>query len=141
MTRDDERGAASVEAAVVIPAVMLLLGLLMVGARLWYVTGTVEDAAWLAARSASLERTAPAAHNAAQRVGTEQLRSAGTECRELTVQAEVSGLHRRVGEPATVTVQVRCTVPLADLLVPGTPGSVEVSARGSSIVDQHRGRA
>ncbi|MGJ3508408.1 TadE/TadG family type IV pilus assembly protein [Enemella sp. A6] len=138
MTRD-ERGAASVEAVVVIPAVTLLLGLLMVGARLWYVTSAVEDAAWLAARSASLERHGAAAREVAHRVGTEQLRSAGTDCADLRVHADVSGLQRRVGEPAAVSVRVRCTVPLADLLVPGTPGSIQVSANGSSIVDQHRG--
>lgn len=135
-----ERGAASVEAVIVIPAVLLLVGLALIGGRYWYASTAVDEAAWVAARSASLERTPDAGQRTAHHIATTNLSSAGTECVDLQVRINASGLTAPVGQPATVTVDVQCRVPLADLLVPGAPGSIVVSGHATSVVDRHRGR-
>lgn len=136
-----ERGAASVEAVILIPAVLLLVGLALIGGRYWYVSTAVDEAAWTAARSASLERNAESGQRAAHRIASSNLRGAGTDCADLRVRINATGLTAPVGVPATVTVDVQCRVPLADLLVPGAPGSVVVSGQATSVVDRHRGRA
>ena len=46
-----------------------------------------------------------------------------------------------VGQPGAVEVTVRCAVPLADLLLPGVPGTVLVEAQASSTLDRYRGRS
>ncbi len=53
----DQRGAAAVELALLVPALLLVLGLLVAGGRLWFARTTVNEAAQTAARAAS--RAAP----------------------------------------------------------------------------------
>jgi hypothetical protein len=44
------------------------------------------------------------------------------------------------GRPAAVTAVVSCAVPLANLAVPGLPGTVRLSARFISPLDTYRSR-
>ena len=59
--RRGERGSVTVELTLVVPALVLVLGLLVAGGRLWFARATVVEAAQSAARAASLARTAGAA--------------------------------------------------------------------------------
>jgi hypothetical protein len=52
-----------------------------------------------------------------------------------------TGFRVAVGEPASVTVEVRCAVPLADVAVPGMPGTRVLTARVTSPLDTFRGRS
>ena len=54
----DQRGSATVELTLLVPALLLMLGLLVSGGRLWFARTTVNEAAQTSARAASLARTA-----------------------------------------------------------------------------------
>jgi hypothetical protein len=49
-----------------------------------------------------------------------------------TVTVDTAGFAAPVGTPATVTATVRCVVNLADLAVPGVPGTRTVTATATS---------
>ena len=60
----NQRGAATVELTLLVPALLLVVGLLVAGGRLWFARTTVNEAAQTAARAASLSRSAYAAASA-----------------------------------------------------------------------------
>jgi Flp pilus assembly protein TadG len=139
--RDRERGSAPIEAVVVVP-VLLAFGLLFVaGARLAMAGQAVDAASEHAARAASLARTAGAAQGEAQRAAAQSLAGEGQPCTATTVQADTQGLAVAVGQAATVTVTVSCTVPLGDLLLlGGGPGVRTLTSQFTSVVDAYRQR-
>ena len=65
-TAPNQRGAATVELTLLVPALLLVVGLLVAGGRLWFARTTVNEAAQTAARAASLSRSANAAATAGQ---------------------------------------------------------------------------
>ena len=67
--RLDERGAVAAELAMAVPALLLVLGLLVAGGRLWFARTTVVEAANTAARAASLARTGGEASAAGRDAG------------------------------------------------------------------------
>lgn len=135
----DERGAAAVELALIFPVLVLLLGVVVGGARVWLARSAVEQLAAGGARAASLERTPREAVAAAEKLVRSHT-SSGLRCAELGVDVDAAGLAKPVGTPAEVTVQVTCTVGLGDVLVPGWPGTLAVQAAATSAVDTYRGR-
>lgn len=139
--RRDERGLAiSVEAAVVLPVIVLFLGLLLTLGRVVLAEQHVGAAASAAARAASLERTVGAARAAADSAAVAMLGQRNLSCRSTAISADVSGLAKPVGTPAEVSAAVTCVVELADVAVPFMPGSITVSAERFSPVDPYRGR-
>jgi len=136
----EERGSVTVELALLVPALVLVLGLLVAGGRIWFARTSVAEAAQTAARAASLARTAPAASSAGQDAGRASLATAGLRCSSASVQVHTAGFAVPVGAPATVRSSVRCTVPLQDILLPGLPGSLLLSGEGASALDTYRGR-
>lgn len=136
----DERGSVSVELVLIVPGLVLMLGLLIAGGRLWFARTTVVEAAQTAARGASLARTAGEARPAGESAGRQSLATGGLTCTSQSVQVNVSAFAVEVGTPATVTATVRCTVPFGDLLLPGMPGSIDLSATGQSALDTYRSR-
>jgi hypothetical protein len=62
------------------------------------------------------------------------------QCQAVTVTVDTAGFAVPLGRPATVSVQVSCRVRLADLTLPGLPGSRLVSDRAVSPLDPYRGR-
>lgn len=139
MNRSD-RGSASVELALIVPAVVLVLGTMILGSRLYLARGAVHQAAGAAARAASLSRSAGEAQVAAQRVLDASLASDHVACVDRNVVIDTSGFRIPVGQPASVTVHVSCLVPLADLAIPGLPGSLRAEATVSSALDTYRER-
>ncbi len=118
-----ERGAAALEFALIVPALGLLIAAMIGAARVWYAQTVVEQIAGTAARAASLARTAPGeARLAAERIARAQAATTGLNCAALTVDVDVGGFRVPVGQPAQVRSRVACSVPLADLIVPGWPG-------------------
>jgi Flp pilus assembly protein TadG len=122
------------------PALLITLGLLIVGGRIWFARTTVNEAAHSAARAASLARSAGEAAAAGRTVADHSLATNGLRCASTAVQVNTAGFGVPVGTPATVTVNVRCRVAYADLFLPRVPGGVDLDATGASAIDTYRSR-
>jgi Flp pilus assembly protein TadG len=138
--RRTDRGSASIELTLLVPVLVLVLGLLVAGGRLWFARTTVAEAAQTGARAASLARTAGAATTAGRDAATASLATAGLRCDGVSVQIRTAAFAVPVGTPATVGSVVRCTVPLADIALPGLPGSIALTGTGAAALDTYRSR-
>jgi Flp pilus assembly protein TadG len=136
----DESGSVSLEVVVLTPVLVLLLGLLVLAGRVALAGTGVEQAADEAARSASIARTAAAARRAAQDGASRALAGQDLRCARVNVAVDVSGFGVPVGLPARVRATVTCVVALADLALPGFPGSRTVTATAVSPLDTYRQR-
>jgi Flp pilus assembly protein TadG len=130
----------AIELAVLLPALLLLLGIIVAGARLWFLRSTVAEAAYSGARAASLERSADRAGSAGRQASLEELDEHGARCHSRSIELDLDGFSRPVGRPAAVGVQVSCRVDFGDVAVPGLPGSLMITARASSAIDSYRER-
>ncbi|MCL1870590.1 MAG: pilus assembly protein [Promicromonosporaceae bacterium] len=134
----DERGSSSVEAAIVVPAFVLFLGLVIFAGRTALAHQAVQAAANDAARAASLARSPDAAQSAARDAAAETLANRDLKCARTDVVVDTSALSAPLGTYGSVSVEVRCLVDLGDLTVPGIPGTKAVTASMSSPVDAFR---
>ncbi|MGG5258651.1 TadE/TadG family type IV pilus assembly protein [Phycicoccus avicenniae] len=139
-TPGDERGSAALEAAIGVPAFLLFVGLVLTGGRMAVAHQAVEAAAADAARAASIARTETDADRAAVESARSSVADQHLTCGAARVTVDVSGFRSRPGVPASASVTVTCQVPLADLAVPGLPGSRTVSASARSPIDTYRER-
>lgn len=135
-----ERGSVSVEAVLLIPALVIILGLVVGGWRIWSVRTNTTQAAAAGARAASLATSGSQASSVAVQVARENLSTLGQRCDELLVAVDVGAFARPPGEAAAVGVDVRCRVSLADLLVPGLPGHWTANSHAEEILDTFRER-
>jgi Flp pilus assembly protein TadG len=136
----DQRGSATVEITMLVPALLLTLGLVVAGGRVWFARTTVNEAAHSAARAASLARSAGEAGTAGRSAGAQSLTTGGLRCASTTVRVNTAAFGVPVGTPATVTATVGCRVAFADLLLPGLPGAIDLDATGASALDTYRSR-
>jgi Flp pilus assembly protein TadG len=134
--RDD--GSMTVELAILAPALLVLLALLVIAGRTETSTSSVEQAARAAARDASLARTADGARHAAATTADREL--ASSNCASTAVEVDASGFAAPVGTDASVSVTVRCTVAMGDLAAPGIPGTQTVTGHATSPIDSYRSR-
>lgn len=141
IARRDQRGAASVELVILVPALVIVLGLLVAGGRLWFARASVVEASESAARAASLARSAGEAKAAGHRAAERVLATDGLTCGDDSVSVDASAFGVPVGTPATVRASVTCRVPFADLSIPGMPGSIVVRAEGAAALDTYRARS
>ena len=135
-----EVGSATLELAILAPALLLILGLVVVAARVVAAGSVVEQAAAAAAREASLTRDARQARGRAEQVAAAALADQGITCQPMRSSVDTRGFAAEVGRPASVTVEVTCTVALGDLAVPGLPGSRQLAAHATSALDTFRER-
>lgn len=132
----DERGLATVELVLLTPLALVVLAFLVIAGRLSTVTADVSAAARDAARAGSLTDTYPEAVAAAEETARASLAAQDVTCRNLTVTG---------GDPSTfvaggeMTVTVSCDVHLADVALPGIPGTRSVAATSSEVLDRFRG--
>lgn len=133
-----ERGSITVEVAILGPALLVLLALLVMAGRVQTNGAGIEQAARAAARDASIARTADAARAAAESAAAREL--ADTGCLASDVRTDTSGFATITSQVAAVTVTVTCTVPLSDLAAPGIPGHRTVTASATSPIDRYRER-
>lgn len=136
--RFNERGSAAIEAAVGVPALLLLIGLLIYGGRTVLTHQALESAAADAARAASIARTPAAAQTDAMQAANLSVANQHLPCHATTVSVDTTSLTKAAGQDGTVTVRVTCTLSLSDLSVPGVPGQRVLSATMSSPVDTFR---
>ncbi|MFD9464496.1 TadE family protein [Streptomyces sp. NPDC060027] len=138
--RHSDDGSAAIEAAIVLPSLIMFLCLAIAGGRIVTSQAKIDAAAEDAAREASIHRTAAAAQDAAHSAAAESLTDQGIACASTTVHVNTGGVSVPVGQVGTVTVTVTCTVNLSDLLLPGVPGARTLSSTATSVVDQYRQR-
>ncbi|MCU1493400.1 MAG: TadE rane protein [Acidimicrobiaceae bacterium] len=136
----DDQGSATLELAILGPGLLLLLALVIAAGRVEVASSAVEQAAASGARDASLARSLTQARTVARQSVTASLGQQHITCQGLTVSVANSGFAAAPGTPATVRVDVTCSVPLSDLGVPGLPGSRTLRASMSSVVDTYRSR-
>ncbi|MFJ9752308.1 TadE/TadG family type IV pilus assembly protein [Streptomyces chartreusis] len=137
--RGDE-GSAAIEAAIILPALIMFLCMAIAGGRIVTSGAKIDAAAEDAAREASIHRTAGAAQDAAHAAAAESLNDQGITCASTSVAINTGGLNVPVGQVATVTATVTCTVTLSDLLLPGVPGAKTLESTATSVVDMYRQR-
>lgn len=136
-----ERGSTVLETAIVTPLLLAVLMMTIGAGRVAMAHNTVDNAAWAAARAASIERTSGAASSAARAMAAAHLDEKGLQCSSQTVHVNTAGFSSPPGTHASVSVSVACTVPLGDLSVPGLGGSRTITSNlATSSIDTYRGR-
>ncbi|WP_455130924.1 TadE/TadG family type IV pilus assembly protein [Propionibacterium acidifaciens] len=135
----DERGSASLELVIVVPAVVAVIALLTAGWRLWSVRSQVREAAAAGARAATLARSGAEAEQAASAAIDADLETVGSSCTGPTVGIDVSAFSAPPGQGGDVVVDVTCEVPFTDLLIP-MPGALTVEGHAGSRLDNFRER-
>lgn len=138
---DCERGSATIEAVIGIPAFILFVGLIIFGGRVATTHGAVESAAADAARSASIARTSSEARTDAVDAARASLANQDISCTQVTVDVEASDFARPTGQAGEVDVTVSCRLDLSDLAVPGVPGTKLIRAHISSPLDTWTARS
>jgi hypothetical protein len=133
-----DRGSESVELAILLPIGILILALIVVGARIAVASDRISGVAGIAARDASLARTPEAAQAAAVTSATAALSSDDLYCTAIRVEVDTAGFAALPGTPASITVNVWCTVDLSDLGVTGLPGSRTLHDAATSPLDLGR---
>jgi len=134
----DDRGSVSLELAILAPALLLLLGALVLAGRVETSSAAVEQAARAAARDASLMRTADAARATATASAQREL--AASHCASSRITVDTTGFATPLGVDAAISVKVVCAVSLADLAIPGLPGSRTITGQATSPLDRFRSR-
>ncbi|MEU9033364.1 TadE/TadG family type IV pilus assembly protein [Streptomyces sp. NPDC048352] len=135
-----DRGSETIAAAIVTPLLIMLLCLAIAGGRIVTSGAKIDAAAEDAARAASISRTYGAAQSEASAAAARSLDDQGLHCASSSTSVDVSGLAVPIGQVGTVTVTITCTVAMADLLLPGVPGSKTLTSTFTSIVDAYRSR-
>lgn len=136
-TRDD-RGSESVELAILLPVGILVLALIVVGARIALASDRISGVAGIAARDASIARSASSAQSIATSSATAALASDNLHCTNIRVTVDTSGFDAPPGTSASITVDVWCTVDLSDIGVQGMPGSRTLHDVATSPLDPAR---
>lgn len=130
------RGSSSVEAAIIVPVLLMFLLVILAGARIALAQQAVAGAAAAGARAASLERTEAAGAAAALEAVQIDLAGADLAC---TPSTSVTGQwHHGLGEAGVVRVTLTCRVRIADLMIPGLPGEIVITRRAESPIDRYR---
>jgi len=133
--RDD--GSAPVEVAVVAPAVLVLLMLVLYAGRVTRTEGEVQSAASAAARAASLEASIGVAQDQAESVAEDNLNDADISCVDSSVELVDDATDMSPG--GQVTVAVSCTVSNSDLSLLAVPGENSFTATATEVIDTFRG--
>jgi Flp pilus assembly protein TadG len=135
-SRGREGGSATLELVILTPGLLLVIALLIGVGRTQHAHQALEAAARDAARQASLARTPTQAHTAATTSALAALDREGLACSP-SVTVDTAGLHRPVGSQAAVSAEVTCRLPLSALM-PGLPGSTQITSRFTSPIDPYR---
>ena len=133
-----DRGSESVELAILLPVGIVVLALIVVGARIALASDRISGVAGIAARDASIARSASSAQSIATSSATAALASDNLHCTNIRVTVDTSGFDAQPGTSASITVEVWCTVDLSDIGVQGMPGSRTLHDAATSPLDPAR---
>ncbi len=134
----DDGGSESVELAILLPIGLLVIAMLVIGARIALASDRISGVAEIAARAASLARSPAAAQQVATSSAQQALTSEDLHCTDVRVDVDTSGFATPPGTPASVTVVVSCTVDLSDIGIAGLPGSRILQDTATSPLDPAR---
>lgn len=134
MLAKGERGSVAVEVAVIAPALLFLMLLVVFAGKVAEADGNVERAASDAARAASLRQRPGDATTDAQDTAAANLATSGVPCLSLTTTVDTDDF--RPG--GTVTVTVRCEASMADVTLLGVPGRRTFTATAVEVIDTYR---
>jgi Flp pilus assembly protein TadG len=126
-----ERGSVAVETAIIAPALVALLLLVVFAGRVSQAEAEVRRAASEGARAASLEYFEDAAVTAATDRVTANLQDNGVVCAELTTDVDTSQL--APGGSVSVIAD------MADVALLGVPGTRTFVATSIEVIDRYRG--
>ena len=135
-----DRGSEAIEAAIGVPAFLLLVALIICAGRFAIAQQAIDSAAADAARTASIARTQAQARSSAEANANASLANQSLQCTSKSVRVDVTGFASPPGTPASVTATVTCTVNLSDVAVPGLPGDRTITATMTSPIDTYRER-
>ena len=127
MHRRGEAGSATLELAVAAPAVLALVGLVVLAGRVETAHQVVNQAAEDAARAASIARSQASAAAEANTAAASDL--SGRDCERWNLS-----LSGQIVPGGVMSAQITCTTSLGIL-----PRSFTASARASAVVDVYRG--
>ena len=130
-----DRGSVAVEVAVVAPAFVFLMLLVVFAGRVSEAEAQVDRAASEAARSASLRQHSSDAAADAEAVARENLTAAGVRCQTLTVDVDTANF----APGGRVAVTVSCNATMADVTLLGVPGTRDFRSRSVEVIDRYRG--
>lgn len=134
-----DRGNAALELVIIGFILFMFIALMIAVGRVTTAQDAVDAAARDAARQASIALSPSSAQAAAVASAQAALRQDGLNCTPIVVP-DVAGFSAPLGQSAPVSVTVTCTVSLADLSVPGMPGSATLRSTFSSPLDPYRAR-
>jgi len=137
VTRLDERGSAALELAVIAPALVALMLLVVIAGRVSDAQAAVRHAAADAARAASLHRTADGATQAATDTAATNLDDQQLACRDQRTTVDTTAF----APGGRVAVTVSCTLDLRDVALLAVPGTRTFQAVAVEVVDRYRGDA
>ncbi|WP_405010627.1 TadE/TadG family type IV pilus assembly protein [Kitasatospora sp. NBC_01539] len=140
-TRRRDAGAVPVEAAMLLPVVLAFVLIVVAAGRVQSTGAVVDAAARAGARAASLARSEEGARSAAEDAVRDVLGRRGVQCGSGAQSPVAFGtMAGPGGDLDTVTVTVRCDVPLRDLLgVDALNGKKTMTGTFTSVVDRYRG--
>ena len=128
-----ERGTMTVELVLLAPLLFALLAFIVGLGRAADARGQLTGAVRDAARAASLAPTPDAARTAARNTALANLQSANLHCRQPQVDTE-TGQFTAGGQ---VTVTIRCSLDLAQLVMSGLPGRSTLTATSTAPLDTY----
>jgi Flp pilus assembly protein TadG len=128
-----DRGTVAVETAILVPALVAVMALIVVVGRLGNSKLDLDAAAQAAARTISMARSPANAIADAEDEARATLRVGSATCRDLTFD---------VIETATdVTVEVTCTVDISVASFVPVPGSLTQTASATEVLDLYKERS
>lgn len=131
---DREGGWAALEATLLLPLAVVVLGFLVVAGRLSTTRADVTAAAGDAARAASMAEGPAGAHAAALDAARRSLGDQQVTCGSLLVVVDTV----RFVPGGEVAATVTCSVALADVAIPGVGGHRDVSSTSVEVIDRLR---
>jgi len=132
--RYDERGSLTVELVVLTPVLLIMALAMLAFGRVAETRQQVVEAARAGAEVASIAPDAASAEVASTAAATGGNGNLSRSCVEPLVITDASQFH----PGGFVTVTVVCHVPLADVAIPGMPGSTVVTASSTAPIDPYR---
>ena len=130
----DERGSIAIEVAVIAPALLFLMLLVIYAGKVSEADGNVERAASNAARAASLRQHPADATDDAQASAASNLAAAGVPCLTLTTTVDTTDF----APGGTVTVTIHCEASMADVTLLGVPGRQTFTGTATEVIDTYR---
>lgn len=130
----DERGYTTVELLAMTTVLVGMITVVVGGGRIVDSNSQVDDAAYAAARAASLETSFEAAQIAGRDAAKDSLADRGKACTQLTVS--FAGTDFRTS--GQVTARVTCHANLSDVVGFGLPGAKSFTATAVVPIEQYR---